>query len=170
MPEPKLPKQKKVYDPQDLNPCQGCSNCCEYIATQIDRPTTANDFDQVIWYLIHKDVWVYVDEENDWYIQFNTVCEKLNNRRCGYYVSRPNICREYEPEHCIRYGAGESEKHLFKDEIDFFRYLAKKKPKTFQKIRKKINIPYTEKELLQLKGHDSEKQAQPVGIHVDHHG
>jgi len=69
MPEPRLPKQQRTYDPKNPNPCLGCSNCCEYIATQIDRPTTIRDFDQIIWYLIHKDVWVYIDEENDWYIQ-----------------------------------------------------------------------------------------------------
>ena len=62
MPDPVL-GVKKAFDPNDTNPCEGCSYCCEYIAMEIDKPTTVNDFDYIFWYLIHKDVWVYVDEE-----------------------------------------------------------------------------------------------------------
>ena len=140
MPEPKLGPIKD-FDPNDPNPCASCSHCCEYISLEIDKPTTVKDFDYLVWYLIHKDVWVYIDDENDWYIQFNTPCDKLDNQRCGYYPHRPTICRDYEPESCLRYGEGEPDKYMFKNEIDLFDYMKKKWPKTYIKLKKKINVP-----------------------------
>ena len=140
MPEPLL-GTKKDFDPKDPNPCSGCSQCCEYLALEIDTPTTAKDFDQIIWFLIHKDVWVYLDHDNSWNIQFNTPCEKLENSRCSYYENRPLLCREYEVDACPRYGEDEDCKFLFKNETDLFRYLSEKRPATFKKIKEKINIP-----------------------------
>lgn len=140
MPDPQLP-DRKSFDPQDANPCSGCSNCCEYVSLQIDRPRSLQDYDHIFWYLLHRDIWVYIDEENDWYVQFNTPCEKLENRRCSYYERRPSICRDYEPETCVRYGEGAPEKFLFKNEDDFFRYLEKKKPAVFRRIMEKCARP-----------------------------
>lgn len=148
MPDPVLPKRKKVFDPKDSNPCEGCSNCCEYIAVNLDNPSTVNDFDEIVWFLIHKDVWVYIDDEDDWYIQFNTVCDKLENRRCGYYPHRPKICRAYQPKDCVRYNEDAPEKYLFKNELDLYRYMAKRRPKTFEKLKEKINIPFEAKQLV----------------------
>jgi len=142
MAEPELPKEKKIFDPENPTPCAGCSNCCEYIALELDKPTTLKDFDQIIWYLLHKDVWVYIDDSGDWYMQFNTVCEKLENRRCTYYPHRPHMCRDYDPADCIRYEGEQEEVFFFKNEEDLFRYLAKKRPKTFQKLKEKNNIPF----------------------------
>lgn len=148
MPDPRLPDTKK-FNPKDPNPCAGCSQCCEYIALGLDYPTTVKDFDEILWFIIHRDVWIYIDDENDWYIQFNTPCEKLDNMRCGYYPNRPNVCRDYEPKDCVRYGDGdEPEKYMFKNEVDLFRYLAKKRPKMYKKLKKKLDLPYSKKELL----------------------
>lgn len=147
MPEPFLPDRKEL-DPRDGNPCAGCSNCCEYLSLEIDRPSTIRDFDQILWYLLHKDVWVYIDHENDWYVQFNTPCEKLDQRRCGYYAQRPMVCRNYEPASCARYGEGPTEKYLFKDEKDLFRYLAAKRKVLFRKMKEKLGIEYEEEPAL----------------------
>lgn len=144
MPEPKLPKERRPFDPNDPDPCRGCSNCCEYISLEIDRPTTFKEYDEIMWYLIHKDVWVYIDDEKDWYIQFNTKCEKLDGKRCGYYPHRPQICREYEPEHCVYYGEGEPEEHLFKNEEDFFKWMQKHRPKMFKKLADRNNLPVSD--------------------------
>lgn len=140
MPDPVLPKAEKPFDSKDPNPCAGCSNCCEYVALEIDTPTSLSDFDNIFWYVLHKDVWIYVDDEKDWYIQFNTPCDKLVDRRCDYYPHRPQLCRDYEPENCVRYGEGEPEKYLFKNEADLFRYLEKKRPKIFDKMKKKFKL------------------------------
>lgn len=138
MPDPVLPAKFKAFDPQDKNPCSGCSNCCEYIALEIDRPRSVRDFDHILWYVLHRDVWVYVDDEGGWYVQFNTPCEKLENRRCGYYEDRPQICREYEPKECVRYVEQTPEKYLFKNERDLLDYLEKKRPAVFKKMREKL--------------------------------
>jgi len=140
MPEPFLP-DKRDFDPKDPNPCSGCSNCCEYIALEIDTPTTVNDFDQIRWFLIHKDVWIYIDEENEWHIQFNTPCEKLENRRCSIYEERPFICRDYKADECARYGDGEMEKFLFKSGDDLMQHLETRRPKMYAKLRAKICAP-----------------------------
>jgi uncharacterized protein len=138
MPEPGLPSEPRIFDPRDANPCAGCSNCCEYIAVGIDTPTTVRDFDHILWYVLHRDVWVYIDEENDWYIQFNTPCDKLDERRCSYYPERPLICRDYQPKDCVRYAEEAAEKFLFKNEKDFLEYLERKRPAMFKKLREKM--------------------------------
>ena len=140
MSEPYLPSFKKL-DPKDTNPCAGCSNCCEYLAIEIDKPTTSKDFSQIIWYVIHKNTWVYIDHDGSWNIQFNTPCEKLENQRCGYYEYRPMICREYQPTECPRYNDEDTEKFLFKSEVDLWRYLYTKRPKMYPKIVERIGIP-----------------------------
>lgn len=145
MPDPVLPKEYKKYDPKDPNPCSGCSNCCEYVSLEIDTPTSMADFDNIFWYVIHKDVWVYIDDENDWYIQFNTPCDKLVDQRCDFYPHRPQICRDYHPENCVRYGDEEPEKYMFKNEEDLFKYLAKKRPKLYEKMKKKFKLKKIDK-------------------------
>ena len=140
MPEPHLPQKLKTFDPKDPNPCAGCSNCCEYICLEIDRPTTVKDFDQIFWYVIHKDVWVYIDGENDWYLQVINPCEKLKDKRCTYYEHRPYICREYMPSDCLRYNTEVDEKYLFKNEEDLIEYLKKKRPAMFSKMSERLKL------------------------------
>ena len=57
--------------------CEHCTAaCCRYLAIPLDEPTTARDFDDIRWYLMHEDVSVFV-EDGDWYIQFQTRCKNL---------------------------------------------------------------------------------------------
>ncbi|MDP3920642.1 MAG: YkgJ family cysteine cluster protein [Candidatus Omnitrophota bacterium] len=140
MPDPVLPDTHRKLDKKDPNPCAGCSNCCEYMSLEIDKPTTVTEADQILWYLLHKDVWVYVEGNYDWYVQFNTPCEKLHNYRCQVYENRPMICRKYEPVSCLRYGGDSTEKYLFKNDVDYLRYLAARKPKLFKGLSEKIGI------------------------------
>src|SRR5258706_66956 len=71
------------------NPCEGCDHCCRYVSIEIDRPTTKRDFDNIRWYLLHKNISVMIDYEGDWLIQFDTPCEWLIEGRCGHYELRP---------------------------------------------------------------------------------
>jgi len=141
MSDPILGNQKKL-DPNDPNPCSGCSYCCEYIALEIDTPTTVRDFDNIYWYLIHKNVWIYIGLENDWHIQFNTPCEKLEGHLCGHYSERPIMCRSYAVRDCTRYGSGSDEKVMFKNEIDYFDYLSKRRPAIFKKLKERTHLEY----------------------------
>lgn len=122
-------------DEENWNLCSGCTECCEYISLEIDRPTTLKDVDNVIWYLIHKNVWVWVDEGNKWYLQFNTPCEKLDAAgRCGWYAHRPKLCQDYKQSECPRYTSGAAEKFLFKNESEFVNWLAQQRSKKLRSL------------------------------------
>ncbi len=76
-------------------PCFKCGGrCCNYVAIEIDRPSSKKDYDYIRWYLAHKKVNVFVDHEKNWFVEFRTDCEfKEKNHRCSIYNERPNICR-----------------------------------------------------------------------------
>ena len=118
----------KNSDAKNKNLCHGCSLCCEYVAVDIDKPETKTDCDDIIWLLLHKNVWVYIDDKNDWYVQFNTPCEKLTeNKLCGIYENRPNVCRKHTQDECERYGKGSPYKKIFRKKEDFTKWLEENK-------------------------------------------
>ncbi len=44
---------------------------------------------------------VYVDEDNEWHVEFKTPCEYLDeNNLCSVYSKRPKICRDYGQDEC----------------------------------------------------------------------
>ena len=66
MTDPATPHRKTIS-------CMECgAECCRYIATEIDEPTCKRDYDNVRWYLLHKDVYVFVDHDDCWYVEFET--------------------------------------------------------------------------------------------------
>jgi Fe-S-cluster containining protein len=77
--------------------CHNCpAMCCRYVASEIDAPTSKREYDNIRWYLMHRDVFVFVDHEDDWYLEFETACENLGaDNRCQRYEERPRICREH---------------------------------------------------------------------------
>jgi hypothetical protein len=81
--------------------CEHCTGvCCRYIALPIDTPDSAEEFDYLRWYLIHRGVSIFV-EDDDWYICFQTTCQHLQaDNRCGIYLTRPQICRSYSTDNC----------------------------------------------------------------------
>ena len=115
------------------NPCEGCDHCCRYIAIEIDRPRTKRDFDNVRWYLLHRNVSVMVDWEGSWLVQFDTPCEWLKEGRCTHYALRPEICREYDPGECERYCSTPAEKILLRDEHDLEQFLEERERRRLQR-------------------------------------
>ena len=86
-------------------PCDKCEGrCCKYVAVQLDKPRSKSDHEHIRWYLLHKNVNVFVDHDKNWFVEFRTPClaQKLNNK-CKVYETRPGICRA----HCK--GEGECE-------------------------------------------------------------
>jgi Fe-S-cluster containining protein len=83
-------------DPRDGPPCHLCpAHCCQYFALQIDAPRTPREHDQVRWFLLHRDVVVWV-QDGDWYLEVRNTCRHLQpDRRCGIYETRPQVCRDY---------------------------------------------------------------------------
>jgi Fe-S-cluster containining protein len=129
-----MPKEKEETNPikDNSNPCAGCSLCCRYIALEIDTPEDEEDWDNIYWYLLHQNVWVWIDNDDSWNLQFNTPCEKLTKEGwCGIYDERPNLCKRYSSENCEKYGDGKSYKLLFKNAEEFQKWFksGKKIPK-----------------------------------------
>ena len=92
-------------EPMPENLCEQCAGlCCRYFALPLDNPTTARDYDNIRWYLMHENVIVYI-EKKQWYIGILNRCKNLqDDNRCGIYLTRPKICREYTTDNCDWHG------------------------------------------------------------------
>ncbi len=61
-----------------MSPCRACeSKCCRYISLELDTPRSKNDFENVRWFLAHKDISIFV-EKRKWYLQVNNKSEYLS--------------------------------------------------------------------------------------------
>jgi uncharacterized protein len=100
---------------QEIKTCEGCdAKCCRYVAIEIDKPETREDFENIKWYVCHKNVNVFVDEEDGWYVEFLTPCEFLGeNNKCTIYEKRPQICRNYDQDECTFHNKNYMEKYTF---------------------------------------------------------
>lgn len=81
--------------------CEKCDGrCCRYVALEIDKPETKNDFDDVRWYTAHRGVSVFVAGKR-WYLRFASRCNYLTpDKRCEIYKARPRICRKHDVAEC----------------------------------------------------------------------
>lgn len=101
------------------------------MALEIDKPTDAEDCQNIIWYLKHKNVKVYVGFDNLWYLEFAALCKELDRKgRCRDYENRPKICRDYNRKDCTGHSLSSAEKIRFKTPEEFKKYLNKKKIKS----------------------------------------
>jgi len=116
--------------PMDCVACGG--GCCKHIALEIDKPTSKQEYDNIRWYLVHKNVSVTVDHDNEWLLVFHTPCERLDeNYRCTHYDERPRICKDYPSKD--NYCEYQTDEPTFKREFntveEFEAWLDKKKKK-----------------------------------------
>lgn len=111
--------------------CDGCDECCRYIALQIDKPKTEEDYDHILWFLLHENVHVYVDWEDDWLLEFATPCKMLDKktRLCTIYNRRPQICRSHRQSECVRHDPVPAEKLSFRSADEFKKYWKDRKEK-----------------------------------------
>lgn len=81
--------------------CTYCTaKCCRYFALPIETPTTWGDFDHMRWYVMHGRTAIFVDD-GTWFLLVFADCENLlADQRCGIYLDRPQICREYSTDNC----------------------------------------------------------------------
>lgn len=115
-------------DPKNKNhapPCHECdAKCCRYVAMEIDRPTCKRDYDHIRWYLLHKNIHIFIDYEGDWYIEFATPCERLTpNSLCGKYEDRPRICRTHGSDGDSCEHTEQAWRQMFKTIEEFEAYL-----------------------------------------------
>ncbi len=114
--------------------CEECdAACCKAVAIEIDEPTTKEDWEDIRWQVAHKNIIVYLDNEDDWLIEFHTPCDQLDEKnRCKIYDKRPTMCHKHDPDGCIKNGEGKFYKILFRTIEDVDEYLAKKKKNKFK--------------------------------------
>ena len=95
-----MAKKKEKKRKERAVSCGDCGAlCCRYVATQIDDPTCKTDYDNIRWYLLHDNVYVFKDHDGDWYLEFETPCAQLDaDGRCTNYANRPRICRRHGEE------------------------------------------------------------------------
>ncbi|MBL7214678.1 MAG: YkgJ family cysteine cluster protein [Phycisphaerae bacterium] len=82
--------------------CKKCNGkCCRYFALPIETPEDWDDYDDIRWYLCHRDVTVFV-EDGEWYLNIKNTCRYLSEEdfRCQNYELRPHICRKYHTDDC----------------------------------------------------------------------
>lgn len=80
--------------------CTACGLCCSYVAIETDGPATVKAATQLLWYIYHEGVSLYVNDD-EWMVQFDTTCIYLQpDYRCGIYDTRPHICREFSEKDC----------------------------------------------------------------------
>jgi Fe-S-cluster containining protein len=71
---------------------------------EIDTPETRRQYDDIRWYLVHQNVFVFI-EKRKWYLGIYSRCKHLqSDNRCGIYETRPKICREYSTDNCDYHG------------------------------------------------------------------
>ncbi|HLD10972.1 MAG TPA: YkgJ family cysteine cluster protein [Candidatus Nanoarchaeia archaeon] len=110
--------------------CEECKGaCCEYASVTIDEPENDEDFDEIRWLIAHENVIVYIDNENDWIVEFSTPCKFYHNEqnKCIKYDTRPIICKDHKVEDCVKNGEGNVEKITFYtwEDVEAYRKLTK---------------------------------------------
>ena len=125
-----IPEEGPLSPAQNMMLCAGCVRCCTYVAVEVDAPDTPWQYDQYVWLLYHKNIWMYVEKGNHWYVQFETVCDKLSPAGgCNVHGSHPVLCKKYDARSCERRGELSDMIARFHDGHDLVRWLAEKRPK-----------------------------------------
>jgi len=120
------------------HPCNECGQCCSYLAIEIDKPTAFQDYDHIHWYLVHRNVSVYIDWEGDWYVEFRTVCEHLTPAKtCGIYHERPKICSSFSWDECEVTTGGSAWKYRFETYPEFLEWMKSKRPMQYDRYAKR---------------------------------
>ncbi len=107
--------------------CDKCAAlCCRYFALQIDNPESAEDYDNIRWYLVHENVVAFIEGGN-WYVGMMSKCKHLqDDNRCGIYEERPRICRKYTTDNCDYHGGDYQFDRLFTSADDLRNYAEQK--------------------------------------------
>ncbi len=121
--------------------CEMCTGvCCRYVAVPLDDPDDERDIQDIRWFLLHENVAVYIDEDDDWFIEFKTKCKKLgDNNKCTAYETRPTMCREHTMDTCEKNGEGDPWVHYFDTEKKFMDYMDKNYKKQTKVVIEKID-------------------------------
>jgi len=134
---PPIPATGPLTAEQSMALCAGCVRCCTYVAVEVDSPDAPWIYDQYVWLLYHKNVWMYVERGNKWFVQFETVCEKLSPvGHCTVHGKHPVLCKDYDARDCERRGDISDVTARFYDGDDLVRWMEAKRPVHYKRYRK----------------------------------
>jgi Fe-S-cluster containining protein len=121
--------------------CTECGKCCTYVGVEIDEPTGAKDASDILWYLYHPGVYIYVDGNDEWSVHFESRCRNLDeNLLCRVYEQRPDICRGFDPETC-EVNDHENTAYTFRQPGEFLDWLRENRKKLYRKVEKRFLPP-----------------------------
>jgi len=92
--------------PKEPLTCDDCAGeCCSYVAVELEKPKCKDDFEDMIYYLLHEGVKISVviheGEPETWYLEFAGRCRHLDDKGwCTIYKHRPKVCRDHKVEEC----------------------------------------------------------------------
>lgn len=116
-----------------LKECTECGKCCTYVSVGINPPRNARYATDILWYLYHDKVSVYLDGDGEWSVVFETRCRNLQaDLLCGIYPERPLICRDFDNTTCeVNDPAGATS---FLSPGQFLEYLKGHRPRLYRKV------------------------------------
>jgi Fe-S-cluster containining protein len=137
--------------------CDQCSAlCCRYFVLEIDKPQTRRAYDDIRWYLVHENVFVFI-EKRKWYLGIYSRCKHLQpDNRCGIYLTRPQICRDYSTDNCDYHGGEYDWEVLFSSADQLERYAKERLAEAREKQRRQ-----KKREMRAEKESTRAEQAQP---------
>jgi len=109
--------------------CKDCiAECCKHIALPIDEPTTQDDWQEIVNWLHHEGVSVYLDVEDDWLVDIKLRCNNLDDNKCKVWgtTEYPTICANYDMDTCVMNEPGNYWKILFDTPEQAAEYARKK--------------------------------------------
>lgn len=119
--------------------CTACGLCCSYVAIEVDSPATVKQATQLLWYVYHEGVSLYVNDD-EWMVQFDTTCVHLQpDYRCGVYETRPHICREFSEQDC-EVNTGD-DGQTFYTATEFVTHLQTTRPRIYAMVMKNFAPP-----------------------------
>lgn len=115
--------------------CSGCTQCCESVSIEVDAPRSNWEYDQWIWVLHHRNLEIYVEKPERWYLHIASRCEQLNEAgRCRIYGRHPVLCREYDPRNCERRAPLSDIVAWFKTAADLEEWLSRSRPAHYKRM------------------------------------
>ena len=147
----------------ELVECTECAKCCTYVGVGIEPPKRPRYATDILWYLYHENVYVYVDGNNEWSVHFETRCRNLgDDLRCGIYETRPHLCRSFDNKTC-EVNDLEHEALTFRDPRVFLGWLRDNRPKIYKKVEKKFLPPALHPGAAPSNGHRQMSKARAEG-------
>ena len=126
---------KDLSSDENADLCAGCTTCCTYITVEVDAPRSPWEYDQWIWALHHRNIEMYVEKPEAWFLYVGTVCDQLDpNGRCSIHGRHPVLCREYDPRSCERRLPLADQIAWFKNAYELEAWLQKKRPAHWKRL------------------------------------